>query len=561
MLRLSASLLVMIFLFSGVSLAGLRESSTSPRIDRYVIIYMENHSFDNRYGGWEGVNGRQGTYVPQVNQYGGVYACLAQTMKSLTSPPLPVTCVDAANNVLSAFQNQAFAIAPYQRPCHDLTDCNEITLMVHRFYQEQYQINKGAMNRFVVASDAVGATVNFTDTQTLPIYKLLHEGRPGLNYAVLDNFFHAALGGSFLNHQWLISARTPVWANAVNDGGVTDRHSVIDINGMPNSANSQTTHDKPPLYQSPATYPLYDRQITASCNPPSNRGPTPPGFVCGDFAVNTTLPGQQPFAPDSQPFERLPLLTTPNIGDALSQKKITWAWYAGGWSNANGDSRSPGWTNGHEKKCGDPHADKYAVFPFCPDDGFSFHHQPFNYYKTFDRTTAKGKLNRRIHLRDEQEFITKVSKSKQNCLLPKVSFVKPLTSDSEHSRNGYDLQGSRHLSALVSGLAESACINNAMIIVTYDENGGEFDHVAPPGQGNTNGPFDQWGPGSRVPTLIISPSLRPGGSVDHTQYDTTSILSTLEHTFGITPLNSRDALVNPLFGVFINSTPLSTANQ
>ena len=55
-----------------------------------------------------------------------------------------------------------------------------------------------------------------------------------------------------------------------------------------------------------------------------------------------------------------------------------------------------------------------------------------------------------------------------------------------------------------------------VVIVTYDENGGYWDHVPPP-------VIDEWGPGMRVPTVIISPFAK-GGTVDHTQYDTTSII-------------------------------------
>ena len=72
-----------------------------------------------------------------------------------------------------------------------------------------------------------------------------------------------------------------------------------------------------------------------------------------------------------------------------------------------------------------------------------------------------------------------------------------------------------------------------MVIVTYDEFGGQWDHVSPPGQGNHNGPHDQWGPGTRIPALVISPFLRGNFVVDHTQYDTTSILATIEQRYGL----------------------------
>ena len=88
------------------------------------------------------------------------------------------------------------------------------------------------------------------------------------------------------------------------------------------------------------------------------------------------------------------------------------------------------------------------------------------------------------------------------------------------------------------------------MIVTYDEFGGQWDHVSPPGQGGTPGPHDIWGPGTRIPALVLAPGLRGNSSVDHTQYDTTSILATIEQRWNLAPLSSRDAAVNDLSSVF-----------
>ncbi len=75
-----------------------------------------------------------------------------------------------------------------------------------------------------------------------------------------------------------------------------------------------------------------------------------------------------------------------------------------------------------------------------------------------------------------------------------------------------------------------------VVVITYDENGGFWDHVAPP-------KGDRFGPGTRVPTLIISPFARHG-LVDHTLYDTTSILRLITRRFGLPELaglKARDA--------------------
>jgi len=89
-----------------------------------------------------------------------------------------------------------------------------------------------------------------------------------------------------------------------------------------------------------------------------------------------------------------------------------------------------------------------------------------------------------------------------------------------------------------------------MVVVTYDEFGGQWDHVTPPGQGGVPGPHDVWGPGTRVPALIISPHLHESFVVDHTQYDTTSILATIERRYNLTAVATRDAAVNDFSHVF-----------
>jgi acid phosphatase len=89
------------------------------------------------------------------------------------------------------------------------------------------------------------------------------------------------------------------------------------------------------------------------------------------------------------------------------------------------------------------------------------------------------------------------------------------------------LAGEYHTALLVSKIERGPLWKDSTIIVTYDENGGLWDHVAPP-------VIDRWGPGGRVPTLVISPFAR-NGFVDHTPMDTTAILKLIETRWASTP--------------------------
>lgn len=522
-----------------------------PGIKHLVVIYQENHSFDNLYGGWDAVEGQTvnglSNATPdktiQVRQDNATpYGCLLQQDVNLTSPPLSQTCTDANGSpvINSHFVNSPFAIEDYipasatTCPTPNQFAANGILIgqglpggctrdIVHRFYSEQYQINDGQQNRYMTGSDASGLTMGYFNTQALPIYQYLHQaGAP--HYVISDNFYQGAFGGSFLNHQLFVAATAPVFANAVQDGSSNDLHSILDTNNMATST---------PLYT--PTGSVKDAQLTQKCGAPN-------ALACGDYAVNTIQPTYQPFAPNTAVAKQLPPLTNKTIGDIMSASNIKWAWYSGGWSNADGDIGKPGWTNGTRKdhSCMDPNVNPNAVWPNCPDGAFQFHHQAFNYFASF----APGTASRTEHLRDEAEFITRANEGR---LLP-VSFIKPLGENNEHPGYASESRGSSHLVDLLNSIFNGPDGASTVVMITYDEFGGQWDHASPPGtSGGEGGAHDQWGPGTRIPAITISPAFNHSG-VDHTEHDTTSIMATIEHWKGLPPTgnNNRDAKVNDM---------------
>jgi phospholipase C len=408
------------------------------KLDHIVVIYLENRSFDNLYGEFPRANGLAAAAgAPlQVDATGTPYAMLPVTASS----GLPATLVNAP------FAIEQFI--PASVPTIDL---------VHRFYQEQAQIDHGRMDRFALVSDAKGLVMGFYHTATLP---LAAEAR---GYTLCDNFFHAAFGGSFLNHFWLISAQTPVFP------------------GAPASAIAQ---------------------LDASGNLVRDGFVTPDGYAINTaFSVNTPHPATVPAA------SLVPNQTFATIGDRLSAKHVSWAWYAGGWNDALAGHAGP---------------------------LFQFHHQPFVFFANYaDGTAAKAE-----HLKDEQDFVAALRAGH----LPAVSFVKPYGLDNEHPGYTDLITGENHVKQLIDAVRSSPVWKRTAIIITYDEHGGFWDHVAPP-------VVDRWGPGARVPAIVISPFARKG-HVDHHRYDTTSILALIEHRWGLAPLSGRDAAADPLSGAF-----------
>ncbi|HUN52598.1 MAG TPA: alkaline phosphatase family protein, partial [Candidatus Sulfotelmatobacter sp.] len=278
-------------------------------------------------------------------------------------------------------------------------------------------------------------------------------------YTLADNFFHAAFGGSFLNHIWLICACTPRFEHAP-----ADMVAVLDAAG-------HMTKD---------------------------------GAVTPDgYAVNTVFTASTPH-PAKVPADRLlPLQDMPTIGDRLSAKGVSWAWYSGGWDDALAGK---------------------------PDKDFQFHHQPFAYFKNY----AAGTPGRAAHLQDAKAFFAGIAQGR----LPAVSFYKPIGELNQHPGYAEVIAGDRHVAELLTRITKSPLWRDVVVIITPDENGGFWDHVPPPVK-------DKWGPGTRIPTVIVSPFARRG-YIDHTEYDTTSILRFIERRYGLSPLGARDAKANDL---------------
>lgn len=397
-------------------------------IGHVVVIYLENRSFDNLYGQFPGANGFQNAlFAKQVDSFGNVYSVLPPVPKSTAFP--------------NDLPNKPFNIENYLQSNEPTPD------LIHKFYQEQTQIDGGKMDMFAAVSDAKALTMGYYKTTGLPL------AAEAKKYTLCDNLFHSAFGGSFLNHIWLIAAATPVFPNAPQDiiAQVDDKGNLIKDGAV-----------------------------------------TPDGYVVNtSFSVNTPHPA-------TTPVERLvPYQTMPTIGDRLTEKYVDWTWYSGGWD---------------------------SVLAGTPSGNFQYHHQPFIYFKNY----AEGTSAKQRHLRDETEFI----EAAQHGTLPAVSFVKPVGINNEHPGYADLLTGEFHTLDLINAVRNGPNWKDAVIIITYDENGGFWDHVAPPA-------IDKWGPGTRVPAIIISPFAKQG-YVDHTQYETASILSLIEKRWKLKPLNDRD---------------------
>jgi phospholipase C len=138
------------------------------------------------------------------------------------------------------------------------------------------------------------------------------------------------------------------------------------------------------------------------------------------------------------------------------------------------------------------------------------------------------------------EFFTRIDDG----TLEQVVIIDPsFTSNDDHPSHSIEL-GQALINTIYQALAQSQYWEKCLLIITYDEHGGFYDHVAPPLTPDATGPeFARQG--FRVPALVIGPHVRKG-CVVHEIFDHASFVATVTRKFGLPELNERAAGVNDL---------------
>jgi acid phosphatase len=502
---------------SGSAIPDAAVAASLSSIKTVVVLYAENRAFDNVYGSFPGANGLpvNGAYIPQLDRDGSQLATLPQTWTGVTAA--------GQTPVVTQMMSANLANSPYSiESTYPGVDKTVITRdLYHRFFENQMQIDGGANDMFAAWADSGGLVMGHYDGSSMALWQLAAQN------TLADNWFMGAFGGSFLNHQYLICACAPEYPDA-DTAAAKPTIAILDDNGnggfLPEltlgSANPASALDGPPTY--------------------ALSGNIVPKNYFGDATFRAVNTMQPPYQPSSTPAAAddmtglyvdpsnattLPAQTEMTIGDQLDAASVTWAWYSGAWDTTVMQA-----------------ADDHAALETFPPPGavpdFQFHHQPFNYYATLDPVMHPE--YRAAHLKDETDLISEAAAG----TLPQVVFYKPEGDLNQHAGYASVDAGDQHIADLVKMLQASPQYPNMLIVVTYDENGGWWDHVAPP-------VGDLMGPGTRIPAIIVSPFAKKG-FVDHTQYDTGSIQRFIDLRFGIAPLpgiTSRDAALVAAGGV------------
>ena len=444
---------------------------------------------------------------------------------------------------------------------------------VHRFYQMWQQMDcrasRGTRSNpsgckadlFPWVEDTIGAGSNgnplpagFTDTSTkegstsMAFYNMLQGDAPYLkyladHYAMSDNYHQAVMGGTGANHVMLGTADA-AWFADPNGKPAQPPHNVF-ISAGPNSGTVDEIENPNPA---PGTNNWYteDGYGNGSFGSPSSGGGTytecadnrnpgvdaitdylhaidikpkcekghyyllnnyNPGFLGdGTSAYSSAVisdPGQTVFT--------IPPFPIRTIGNALSDKGISWAYYGDQWSTylANPDNNYVTADNTYCNICN----------PFL--------------YSSLIMSSASG----RSHNQDTTVLYNAIKTG----TLPAVSYVKP-----DGWLDGHPASSKLNLfEGFVRKVVDLVRANQELwastaIIVTFDEGGGYYD------SGYVQ-PLDYFGDGTRIPAIVVSPFTR-AGHISHSYADHASIVKFIEANWGLAPLThrSRDNYPNPV---------------
>jgi phospholipase C len=466
----------------------------------------------------------------------------------------PCRCLDSRIPNAGILPNGPFVL---QGP--NISDDDYTGDTTHRFYQAWQQSDCSAANAtkanpsgclndlfpFVMAtynlndSKVPAVQGNFSEGNSMGFYDAEQEQASLLKtladrFSLSDNFHQSFQGGTGANHFMLGTGDTGFWSDG-NGNPITPPASAIanpnPVSGTTNKYTADNNFSNCSDFTQPGIAPIISYLEALPYRPEPNCA------TAHYYMLDNTNPGFLPNgfrAPSPATQSMLPPSPVRTIGDALNEKKISWAYFGGSYNEAvalSNDAVTAGTaavlnssTALGEAALADPaHALGVAYCQIC---------NPFQYATSIMGDPAQ----RAAHIKDTVDLLADI----QSDTLPSVSFGKPdglLDGHPQSSKidlfEAYAQQVLDALEAHPKLKAETA------VFITWDEAGGYWDS-------GFIQPIDFFGDGPRVPLLTLS-AYSTGGKVNHTYADHVSLLKFIERNWKLRPLTdrSRDNLPNP----------------
>jgi len=342
-----------------------------------------------------------------------------------------------------------------------------------------------------------------------PVFKRLAE-----RYTLNDNYHQPIMGGTAVQHQMIGTADDIFWETF---RGVTQPPTTRVADPDPQSpTNAAFTRDQTWTNCSDLTQPGVAPIVAYLGSLPWHPSPNcHPGHF---YMINNMSPGFLPNgsidATNILSGAKVPPSTLRNIGDALNEKGVSWAYYGGGYDAAvrvaNGST--------------DP-VDQLIAANYCDICNL------FSYA----RSIMGDPQQRREHIKDATDFFHALEHDE----LPAVAYVKP-----DSLVDGHPASSKLQLfEAMLENIVRKLNVEknkDTVLFVTFDEGGGLWDSGA-------FIPLDFFGDGPRIPMLVVS-HWSTGGKVVHSYNDHASVVKFIERNWKLQPLThrSRDNLLNPV---------------
>jgi len=445
-------------------------------------------------------------------------------------PPSPCQEPDTRVTDFDSPPHTVFQITGHRVPYDSYTGD-----MVHRFFHMWQQSDCSALNVTLAdpagcrndlypyigiarGDDSGGNAMGFYNIQQgdAPVFKRLAD-----EYTMSDNYHQPVMGGTGVQHTMLFTGDQLPWEGG---GAFPVQPPLAQIaDPTPKSSTNpgfvrDTRWTKCDQSQ-PGIKPIFDYlnslfwrpDLTASnCEPGKFYmiNNTRPAYL-SNGQINTTAIAAGTAAPPS---------TLRTIGDALNEKRVSWAYYGGGFNAA--------------RRFDNGSTDPVDVLIGTGGDWYCDICNSFQYAKSIMGDPAQ----RAAHIKDAVDFFTDVEQDK----LPAVSYIKPDSFDDGHPASSK----LNILEALIDRVIDSVkkqgdLFKETAIFITFDEGGGYWDS-------GFFQPIDFFGDGPRIPMIVVSPYSR-GGHVVHSYTDHASVLKFIERNWHLQPLTSRsrDNLPNP----------------
>jgi phospholipase C len=415
--------------------------------------------------------------------------------------------------------------------------------MTHRYYQAFQQQDcslanatkdnpTGCLNDLFAFVMATYSATNKSAGNEMGFYNAEQEQATLLKtladrFTLSDNFHQSFLGGTGANHFMFGTGDAGFWSDGNGNPATPPASLIANPNPKPGTVNTYTA-DNAFSNCSDITQPGVQPIIQYIESLPYNAEPN-----CAHnayYMLDNTNPGYFPngsLVPAVQ--NALPPSSVKTIGDALTEKNISWAYFGGAYNDAvvlsdEAVAANPSNPNLTTAALADPaHALGVAYCQIC---------NPFQYAASIMGDTAQ----RTAHIKDTADLITDIEQN----TLPAVSVGKPDGLLDGHPQSSkVDLFEAHMLNILDALEAKPSLKAETAVFITWDEAGGYWDS-------GFIQPLDFFGDGPRIPLLVLS-SYSTGGKVNHAYADHVSLLKFIERNWHLQPLTdrSRDNFPNP----------------